>query len=823
MRVCHRPLAAVFSVLFALVSSSSLFADGTKQSLFVFGIHTSGIEGEASEFRDQPTDKHPGAMALIRRNLQWSIDLADAAKFGSKELRELQAEVGKLTFAQIEDRMAALRLSYQAKFAKEIDPAAPAPFILGIWQSGAERVAGAVSGFPRDKKPGSVALIERNLSWLKGGATTVGVSTDLLLKIDNEFRNGAAFAPTAAQLETLRFRWQQELLNAPPFGAAPIAAAVNVGVAPGGFTFGVAMPGGKLLTYTAVGGTNSTVVRIDGKSYVLGASQGKTLEAGVRQPDGSIRSTWTMDGVRFTQVLETIMSQRGARDTMLARWIIRNEGNAAHRVGLRLELDTLIGSNDGVPFAVPGMSGLVNTSADFTDSQQIPHFIQALERPNLADPGTVAHLTTRVGGTVEPPSRVSLTRWPGISSDWDVKIQPMGTDSAVILYWGERDLTPSQTREIGFAYGLGDVRSSQGRIGATTVANAQTGSEFPISAYVKEPAANETLTLVPPAGLRVVGSATVPVPPPPADSKDRTSLVTWKAVATQAGQFDVAIRSSTGAVQQQTINVAKGAEVVQGGETPKEDPAVAAWIRKLEDSDEAIRLRAAKELGRMGAVAVSAIPSLENAAHDPDQDVRTVAGNSLAAIRAALTAQPTEQVRRLIAELGAASEMNRLIAAHELGKIGPAAREAIPALEKLLQDSDADVRKVAGNAIDRIRGAVTPPADPGVVRPPVEQPTNLEGTTWQGSETLADFGKLAFRFEANQRVVMTDAKAQATGQWSLTGDRVTITFNNCVYTGVVQGSTLAGAARFTDRDLREWNFTVRLTDATGSAPTVPRP
>ena len=57
-------------------------------------------------------------------------------------------------------------------------------------------------------------------------------------------------------------------------------------------------------------------------------------------------------------------------------------------------LDTFIGANDGVPFAVPGSEGkpdrLVDTMEIF-EQKDIPDYIQALERPDLNNPGTVAH------------------------------------------------------------------------------------------------------------------------------------------------------------------------------------------------------------------------------------------------------------------------------------------------------------------------------------------------------------------------------------------------------------------------------------------------
>jgi HEAT repeat protein len=54
----------------------------------------------------------------------------------------------------------------------------------------------------------------------------------------------------------------------------------------------------------------------------------------------------------------------------------------------------------------------------------------------------------------------------------------------------------------------------------------------------------------------------------------------------------------------------------------------------LQNPDESIRLRAAKELGKLGAAAREAIPALKNALKDADEDVRRVAGTSLKSIEA---------------------------------------------------------------------------------------------------------------------------------------------------------------------------------------------
>ena len=69
-------------------------------------------------------------------------------------------------------------------------------------------------------------------------------------------------------------------------------------------------------------------------------------------------------------------------------------------------------------------------------------------------------------------------------------------------------------------------------------------------------------------------------------------------------------------------------------------PQVATLIEQLTDKDETVRLKAAKELGRLKEKAKDAIPALTAATADLDEDVREVAKKSLPAIRVALGDRP---------------------------------------------------------------------------------------------------------------------------------------------------------------------------------------
>ncbi len=67
-------------------------------------------------------------------------------------------------------------------------------------------------------------------------------------------------------------------------------------------------------------------------------------------------------------------------------------------------------------------------------------------------------------------------------------------------------------------------------------------------------------------------------------------------------------------------------------------PDIAALIQSLKDPQAGNRVTAAAQLGQLGAAAVSAVPALQEAAKDPDVNVRAVAQAALAKIESARTA-----------------------------------------------------------------------------------------------------------------------------------------------------------------------------------------
>lgn len=123
--------------------------------------------------------------------------------------------------------------------------------------------------------------------------------------------------------------------------------------------------------------------------------------------------------------------------------------------------------------------------------------------------------------------------------------------------------------------------------------------------------------------------------------------------------------------------------------------SLAPLANALGDADPAVRLVAAARLESFGTHAAPAAKQLTAALADSDQSVREKAAEALIRIGA-------PAVETLTAQLAAPHPDAKKLALAALAKIGPPAKAALPAIEKLKTDADADVKKLAEIAAQRI-------------------------------------------------------------------------------------------------------------------------
>jgi hypothetical protein len=351
----------------------------------------------------------------------------------------------------------------------------------------------------------------------------------------------------------------------------------------------------KRLTFDADGLTNNTVVHLDGKDMIFGElplrlASGRTKgpatgrwltresDLGVdkgRKRQGK-KSIWAYDKqhVQVTQTVEIVPgAQSRVLDTCLVRYTLENHDSEPHTLGLRFMLDTFIGANDGVPFTIPGEKYLCDTSHDFARAEDVPDFIQALEKEDLANPGTIAHIQLKLGGGLEAPDRVTLGSYPNarlqvqdprckeMETLWQVPVLSIKTlkDSAVTIYWNPREVPAGGKREVGFAYGLGTVAGAEGggKLAITLGGSFAPRGEFSVTAYVQDPAPGQTVTLTLPEGFQLIeGERQQSVPPLPAAATSRNSPVSWKVKAPgKEGKYSLKVQSSNGVAQSQPVTI----------------------------------------------------------------------------------------------------------------------------------------------------------------------------------------------------------------------------------------------------------------------------
>jgi hypothetical protein len=231
-------------------------------------------------------------------------------------------------------------------------------------------------------------------------------------------------------------------------------------------------------------------------------------------------------------------------------------------------LDTFIGSNDGVPLVIPGQKGLMTGAKTYTE-KEIPDYIEALEKPDLSNPGTIAHVglvgVKLPGVTLEPITKMIICHYPedsgsetryepnkGPDKD-DAQVPITGgqhPDSCVFLYWTTRKMQPGEVRHMAFTYGLGRMSSDidlvattkPQQIGLTAGGAFRPGGVFTVTAYLKNATAGQKVTLHLPAKLRLAENqeVTQEIPLP---GKDEYNQVSWRVTAEESGDYKIEAKS----------------------------------------------------------------------------------------------------------------------------------------------------------------------------------------------------------------------------------------------------------------------------------------
>ncbi|MBI2823842.1 MAG: HEAT repeat domain-containing protein [Planctomycetia bacterium] len=251
------------------------------------------------------------------------------------------------------------------------------------------------------------------------------------------------------------------------------------------------------------------------------------------------------------------------------------------------------------------------------------------------------------------------------------------------------------------------IRSDDPQLSRTA---ARALAELDVPAETIEPAIRAALDEMDPTvlehvmdALAAVGEKAVPVLVAGLkDPKQRDPAI--RALGRIGPAAQAAVPALAALVSSADLVVVRDAAAALGAIGPSASKAVPSITALLGKSDSSVGYAAAIALGKIGPAAKSAVPQLLKQIN-AKEPLLTVA--SVWAVRRLDPGNKTvapAAVPVLTGALASKQEIMRAQAAAALGDLGPAARDAIPALKKLSDDPQAEVRRAATDALAKIQG-----------------------------------------------------------------------------------------------------------------------
>jgi len=172
-----------------------------------------------------------------------------------------------------------------------------------------------------------------------------------------------------------------------------------------------------------------------------------------KRADGSTVSVWSHEKVEITMAVRLIRGKDGRPENCLITYRALNKDDKPHLVGFRNLIDVSLVKFGIQPFALDGK--LITTSADF-QGQDVPASIRALQFPDLKNPRQVVFLSLKTSDDLARPDRLVITQHPGplLLKNWDIRVQNMFREGAVVIYWNPVEIPAGGYRKFGFAFGL---------------------------------------------------------------------------------------------------------------------------------------------------------------------------------------------------------------------------------------------------------------------------------------------------------------------------------------------------------------------------------
>ena len=224
----------------------------------------------------------------------------------------------------------------------------------------------------------------------------------------------------------------------------------------GEFNIGTA-DGDCLLYNYPYGKTSETLIRIDSTDYLFNDYVTDVTAIG----SDECVATAEIENVKIEQILQIENNpSTSKKDLISIKYRYTNRSEEEKKIGVRIMIDTMLGSNDGAPFKINGVA--VTTEREYF-GETIPKIYQAMD--SLTNPDIVAtgYLYYNAG---ERPDKVQFASWPNVcGSSWGYAIDPKRSvvnDSAVAVYFDRESLSSGATKTVLTRYGVYNSESANG-------------------------------------------------------------------------------------------------------------------------------------------------------------------------------------------------------------------------------------------------------------------------------------------------------------------------------------------------------------------------
>lgn len=226
-----------------------------------------------------------------------------------------------------------------------------------------------------------------------------------------------------------------------------------------------------LLYGKETGGTSRAFMSVDDST----SAQALYAKPDISPSKSTVTYTMTHKNIEGTLVWKVIPnSVTHEKDVVEITLTMKNIDTKSHKVGGRINVDTMLGDNDGAPFRIG--SKAVTTPVVY-EGNKIPAVFQTVD--NLSNPKIVTN--GRFGVGAYAPDKVQFNDWWETTENvLNPKLAASMGDTSVTAIKNIKTLAPNASMSVSMYYGLGtmDVTAEAG----LNLSGSVTGNEFKVNA-----------------------------------------------------------------------------------------------------------------------------------------------------------------------------------------------------------------------------------------------------------------------------------------------------------------------------------------------------